>query len=244
MKKVTVLGFLILALNTAYADTQDDNFLNLNGTFYAPGTTITEEKTPTGRKVVVQKPLDVKLPEFALSKLENKVFNRTFTGDYNLSRLQRLEKQVYGAVQTGDAQNRLQRLLVAARSYSPNPYNYYQQNQTASNLQNQYNPYNAYNTNNPYNPYSQYRPFKQSKIRNFLNTFSGGTLTGWSPPVTGYNTQSGYQSPYSGYQNTSPTNGIKLFSNGASGRETYWDDGQYQRHLNSADGGIGVKIIY
>lgn len=88
------------------------------------------------------------------------------------------------------------------------------------------NSYSNYNYSNGYGWQNQYQ-----------NPYSGSTYSTYAGPNVQNN---GYYTP----ANTPTTNRIDIFSNGASGSETYYDDGRYRRNLNSTGGGCGVKIIY
>ncbi len=185
-----------------------------------------------------------------LSKVERKVFGRTYVGDDATNRLKRLESNVFGAVQTGDENNRLKRLSSATQNLS-NKYPEY----TAYNNYNRYN--NYYNYRNPYNNmYTPYRPYngyyQRPGLRRLFKTIknNNGALTGFTPPTT-------YQDPYfnnfsmpyppanSYYTTTTGSNGnfTNLFSNGQSGSETYYDDGRYRKNLSSSSGGCSVQVI-
>ncbi len=187
-----------------------------------------------------------------LSKIERKVFGRTYVGDDATNRLKRLESNVYGAVQTGDENNRLKRLTSATKNFS-NKYpeytaynNYYNRNY--------YNPYyNPYN--NRYTPYRPYNnPFVKPGLKRIFRTIrNNGSLTGYTPPINTYQEEQFYNNAYSSYPSsnnyyTSANGGIgnftNLFSNGQSGSETYYDDGRYRKNLNSSSGGCGVQVIY
>jgi len=191
-----------------------------------------------------------------LSKIERKVFGRTFIGDDRVNRLTRLEREVFGAIQKGKGPVRLARLKTATQNYT-NKY------ATQYNLANKrfypgYN-YNYNYYNNPYNMYTPYRPYKRTGLKQFFRALTGTSLTGFSPPPSSFdvNTQSGYNSPYGNpynnsystanqyYTNSSnPNNYRDMFSNGASGSEMYYDDGRYRKNLNSTGGGCGATIIY
>ncbi len=93
--------------------------------------------------------------------------------------------------------------------------------------------------------------------------YNSSSLQGYAPNSgysNGYSWSNGYQNPYSGstystyagqnpqnngyYTPANTANRLDIFSNGASGSETYYDDGRYRRNMSSTGGGCGVKIIY
>lgn len=62
-----------------------------------------------------------------LEKLENKIMLQTYEYDSPKNRLERLEERLFGAVQTGDLQERFEILKIAAqnyKSYNPKTQNY------------------------------------------------------------------------------------------------------------------------
>lgn len=297
---------------------EDPPYLNPDGSTYVVETPKTKDSP---RTVTTYTPLKTDggfknaLSSAHLSKIERKVFNRNFVGDTIYNRLSRLERRVFGAAQRGDSDNRLKRLAVATKSYTNNyAENYAMENgygndYSPKNWQKKYNQFynkkdskqNAITSNysDPYNMYAPFQPYKRTGLKEFFKIFTGGIVTGYTPPATttvgnvqnygnngyngaygtpnniyydpnanintyGYNHfgpnnyqtyQRNYQNPYQnqyytpgvpngGLAGSSNPNRIDLFSNGASGSEMYYDDGQYKKSLNSTSGGCGVKIIY
>lgn len=277
---------------------EDPPYLNSDGSTYVVETPETKDSP---RTITTYTPLKTDsgfknaLNGVQLSRIERKIFNRNFVGDTIPNRLSRLERRVFGAVQRGEADNRVRRLAVATKSFTNNYANtnsdyspenwqnkyrqFYNKKYTANNYNNRFND----NYNNPYNMYAPYRPYKRTGLKEFFKIFTGGVVTGYTPPTSTIGNiqnwqdsgQNGYYNPnpnintygynsfgpnnnYNSYQNPyyTPANGlpglagssnpnhIDLFSNGASGSESYYDDGRYRKNLNSTGGGCGVKIIY
>ena len=315
MKKIGFLLALLFLCEAAYSEIvveqlKDPSYLNKSGSFYAAPQNYIEDSSAENSKenttsVTTQTLYGSSISSATLSKIERKVFGRNFVGDNNLNRLTRLEQRVFGAVQRGETQNRVARLKTATQNYANNyayaqnvyPPNYYYNRRPNYGYGYYNNPYN-----NPYNMYAPYRPYKITKLKGIFRALTGGSLTGFTPPVndlgeeelakvsqngytnstmdpysvyngygasnTGYTWSNSYQNPYSGStystyagpnqygqsgnyaQNgyytpaNAPTNRMDIFSNGASGSETYYDDGRYRRHMSSTGGGCGVKIIY
>ncbi len=269
---------------------EDPPYLNPDGTTYTVDNNYKQntldEEIITRKKTNMTSNMNTILNNLSnaqLSKIERKVFGRNFVGDAGLNRLARLEQRIFGAVQNGDATTRLKRLNTATKSFTSNYANKYNQNNVRRFANNYYNNFD----NNPYNMYAPYRPYKRTGLKEFFKVITGGSLTGFTPSVNNFaNTQSGYNSPYPGYNNQYGNNGytwsnsyqnpflgstyntyagpnyqnpynnsyysnsrpnsnfMDLFSNGSSGSEMYYDDGQYKRNVNSTGGGCGVKIIY
>ena len=293
-QKVILIAGLLLFSQAVYPEIvieklEDPPYLNPDGTTYTvenqDNSNALDEEIITRKKSNMASNMNTVLNNLSnaqLSKIERKVFGRNFVGDAGLNRLARLEQRVFGAVQNGDATIRLKRLNSATKSFSNNYANRYNQNSLKRFAKN----YNNFDSN-PYNMYAPYRPYKRTGLKEFFKVVTGGSLTGFSPSVNNFaNMQSGYNSPYSGYNNQNGNNGyswsnsyqnpfsgstyntyagpnlqnpynggyysnsrpnsnfMDLFSNGSSGSEMYYDDGQYKRNVNSTGGGCGVKIIY
>jgi len=286
--------FCNLFCNAAYSEIvieklEDPEYLNPQGTLYTPYEDKNIQITPKNTTGVTTKTIyGSSISSATLSKIEKKVFGRSFIGDNNLNRLSRLEQRVFGAVQRGETNNRVQRLKTATQNYANN-YAY-----TPNYYRRSYPAYGYYN--NPYNMYAPYRPYKRAKLKGLFRALTGASLTGFTPPASdilaqngytnstidpysaynssslqnyapntglsnGYSWSNNYQNPYSGstystyagpnMQNNgyytpanAQSNRIDIFSNGASGSETYYDDGRYRRNMSSTGGGCGVKIIY
>lgn len=112
-----------------------------------------------------------------LSKLENRIFSQSFSSNNPERRIERLEQQVFGAVQSGDLVSRYEALRMAAKSYNAN-------------------------RNNIYNPNSIAQGGWKGIAANIGNAMLGGTMTGFTPPINPYYASgSGYNNPYNAYSN-------------------------------------------
>ena len=106
-----------------------------------------------------------------LDKIERDIFNRTFEFDPARSRIERLESKIFGAVQYGTYDERMELLKSAAKSYKA---------------------YNPDNINRRTSVYNQYRPpiFTGTMGSNWKNTLWGnlrnqmmGMPTGFTPAM-------------------------------------------------------------
>ena len=231
MKKTVIICGLLFLAQSAYSEIvidslQDPEYLNDSRAAY--NSTIIEQtginpKTNT-RTVTVKRTSNLNSGQ--LSKIERKVFGRTYVGDDATNRLQRLESNVYGAIQRGDERNRLTRLSSATQNYS-NKYPEYAYN-------NSYYNYNNYYNNPYYNRYTPYRPYNRlPRLRNVIRNLRNGSLTGYTPPLSnsfnnsmssslgnylGYNnTQNSYYNPGFGYSNSQNS----YYNNGYSWSNNY-----------------------
>lgn len=240
MKKPLIMLGLLLFSQCAYSEIvidklEDPEYLN-------PPKTAYNNYSPVYNTAVTTKRTS-NLNSGVLSKVERKVFGRTYVGDDATNRLQRLESSVYGAIQSGDEKNRLARLSSATQGLT-NKYPEY----SAYNVYNNYYGRNYYNPNIPYyNGYAP-RPYARYGLRNMIRNIKNGSLTGYTPPINSYYNDpyySNYPSQNSYYTSTTGnSNFTNLFSNGQSGSETYYDDGRYRKNLSSTSGGCGVQVIY
>lgn len=150
----------------------------------------------------------------ALSKMESKVFGQNFPQNNTQRRIERLEQKIFGAVQSGDMNSRYEAIKIAMNTYNRNLAN--------GNYQTSYN--NA-----------QKGGWKG--IANALGSnFMGGTMTGFTPPITPYygNNMSSYGNPFAGlgsgfYRGYGSNNGL--------GGYRYMD--QYSNYGS----GTGVTIL-
>lgn len=203
-----------------------------------------------------------------VNDLETLIFNNNY-GDQPLElRLARLESSVFGAVQSGNYNDRLNRLISASSilTGTPSGYTYYGGQNSTNSYSDQTSGTNVSTKNT-------------SKGKNGLSNLAnllmgGGKMTGYTPPVY---QDPYYAQPYYGYSQTCPpyngrnpsynpnyntqqqfgtlpyipsyansTNGrmTDIFSNG-SGNEFYYTDGtgRFMRDMRSTGGGVGVSII-
>lgn len=138
-----------------------------------------------------------------LARLERKVLGRVYTGDDTESRITRLEKEMLGAMQGGNLNQRFETVKTASKHY--NSYPEIVQSQTTM------TPAQAYRAISPaVNPYYGYGQnwtstgggiggFFRNAIGSLLSggTYGMGTMTGYTPPI---------YDPYSAY---SPGMGIR-----------------------------------
>lgn len=152
-----------------------------------------------------------------LSKLESKVFNQSFPQNSADRRIERLEQQIFGAVQSGDMEIRYKNLIAASKNF------------------------NADNVINSYYPASG--PKLRNVLGNFGNTMLGGSMTGCTPPIEPYgysynNNNSGYNNPFA---NFSPGGGSGIYrgygtNNGLNGYS-------YNDSFTNYGTGAGVHIL-
>ncbi len=159
-----------------------------------------------------------------LSKLESKVFSQTFPQNATERRVERLEEQIFGAVQSGDMVARYKNLIAATKSF------------------------NADNVISSYFP----TPVNGSKLKNafggFRSTMMGGNMTGCTPPIDQYSdygsnntaayNNSSFNSPFSSF---GPGSGSGIYrgygnNNGPFGYS-------YGESFNNYGSGAGVHIL-
>lgn len=105
-----------------------------------------------------------------LTKIENKVFNQSFSQNSPELRIERLEQQIFGTVQSGDINSRYQALVTAAGNYNANPLNTYYPTTTAT---------------------GGWKGILGNVIGNTL--LGNGTMTGFTPPINpSYNSYDNY----------------------------------------------------
>lgn len=178
-----------------------------------------------------------------LASLEKKIFNKTYNDEDTQSRIQRLERSILGANQSGNLTSRIETLKVASSSLED------QSRQLAQ------MPYQNFQ-NDPYQPQNGFK----NAIKNAFNMFSSGGMTGFSPSVNSfpsyqpYSANNMYNGAYQPYQNqgqnfyypapqqNNNTYYRDIFKDN-SGDEMYYTDGQYYKDLKSTQGGMGVTII-
>lgn len=114
-----------------------------------------------------------------LSKIENKVFSQTFPQNSPDRRIERLEQQMFGAVQSGDITSRYQNLITASKKFNPDT------------------------VINSYYPMPAGGPKLRNVLGNLGNTMLGGSMTGFTPPIDPY----GY-GPNGNYSCNNPLAGL------------------------------------
>jgi len=151
-----------------------------------------------------------------LSKMEQKIFMETYPNDDIDMRITRLEKEIFGAVQGGEIEERFDTLKNAAKYYNTYPQNF----------SNQKFYYSAPS-------YTAAVPAKitiPSIIRNLGSFFSQGALTGYSPNIV--------------YPNNIPYNSFDPFSSVSRGMQNSFSrpgfDYDHFRHFGQ---GSTVNIL-
>lgn len=148
-----------------------------------------------------------------LSRMESKVFRQSFPQNNAQRRIERLEQQIFGAVQSGDLSSRYEALKIAANSYNKTP-------------------------TNTDNPYSSNNNLAQNGWRgiagNLGSALLGGSMTGFTPPINpyygNYNT---YANPYN------PGHGIYRGYGQNNGLGGY----RFREQYNDYGTGTGVSIL-
>lgn len=150
-----------------------------------------------------------------LSKIEAKVFKQIFPQNTVQRRIERLEQQMLGAVQNGNIDERYNVLLLAEKNYNKNAYN------------NNIDAIESYNMNTV-NPNFNTQSGWKGLLTNFSNPFWGGSMTGFTPPVTpGYNN-------YNNYYN---------YPNNYGSYRGYRTNRGYMDNFHSYTSGTGVTIL-
>lgn len=109
-----------------------------------------------------------------LSRLESRIFNQSFSSNDPQRRIERLEQQVFGAVQNGDLDSRYEAIRMASKTYLRN------------------NNFNNY-------PQNLRQTGWKGVTNNLGNAILGGSMTGFTPPINPYNY--GYNNSYNNYTN-------------------------------------------
>lgn len=112
-----------------------------------------------------------------LSRMENKIFSQSFISNNPERRIERLEQQIFGAVQSGDLVSRYEAVKMAAKSYNAN-------------------------RNNLYSPNNVTQGGWKGIAANLGNAMLGGSMTGFTPPINPYYAYGGgYNNSYNTYSN-------------------------------------------
>ena len=163
-----------------------------------------------------------------LSKLERKVLGRTYEGDDTESRITRMEKEMLGAMQSGNLKARLDTIKTASKHYNSYPEVLQSQTITPQTIYPQY-----YGSSAPmayYPPSYGYWNTNQNRgLGGFLKNMFGSMLNG------GYGTMTGYTPPiYDPYSQFDPGMGIR--------NEYYSNRRSYLRNKNYGTGST-VRIL-
>lgn len=132
-----------------------------------------------------------------LSRLESRILNQNFVQNNPQRRIERLEQQMFGAVQSGDLNSRLEALKLASKTY---------------------------NRTNNYYPNTNIKTGWKGIAGNLGNSLLGGSMTGFTPPITpyyntyanGYNNYNPLGSGYGMYKGYGVNRGLNGFSYGNS----------------------------
>lgn len=172
----------------------------------------------------------------ALSKIESQIFNQNFAQNSAKRRIERLEEQLFGAVQSGDMKSRYEAILLAAKASRQNN-NYYPNTRNnsikglAANIGSallggsmtgftpQINPF--------YNNYSSYNGYVNPNRFNYSNPFMRTYANPYTMPYSNPYTTSAYPSNYGMSQGISTRGPGYSYYNGTSNVGT----------------GIGVTIL-
>lgn len=152
-----------------------------------------------------------------LSRLESRIFSQNFAQDNPQRRIERLEQQLFGAIQSGSLISRYEAIKMAAKSY---------------------------NRNNLYNSGGIMQGGWKGLAANLGSSMLGGTMTGFTPPINPYsnynyganglnNYYNTYANPYSG--NSGIYRGMR--TNRGLGGYSYHDC------FNDFGTGTGVSIL-
>lgn len=150
-----------------------------------------------------------------LSKIESKIFNQTFPQNDTERRVERLEQEVFGAVQSGDMNLRYQNLLAASKKFNPDMV------------------------------INSYYPSNGPKLRNVLGglggMLSGGNMTGFTPPIEPYATGNYENNSFANtpFNNIGSGSGIYRGYGTNNGPFGY----SYGESYNNYGSGAGVHIL-
>lgn len=156
-----------------------------------------------------------------LSKIEAKIFGQSFPQNSTDKRVERLEQQMFGAIQGGEMQTRYKNLMMASKNF------------------------NADKVISSYYPV----PMGVPKLKNVLGNFSnmGGNMTGYTPPI---DPNTDYDSEFTSNNNLGGNNPFAGFGPGC-GNGIYRGYGtnngpygySYGESFNNFGTGTGVHIL-
>lgn len=119
-----------------------------------------------------------------LSRIESRILRQSYPQNSAVRRIERLEEQMFGAIQSGDVEARYEALKLASKNFA--------------------------NTQSAYNPplRSGWKGAKGDWKANALNAIWGGSMTGFTPPINPFygnnlNNMAGLNNDYTGYNNNS-----------------------------------------
>lgn len=166
------------------------------------------------------------ISEKELARLEIKILCRTYQNDDTESRITRLEKEMLGAMQSGNLKERFETIKVASKHY--NSYPEIVQSQNA---------YNSYSMNNKFSPRG-FGNFVQNVLGTIFGNMNTGTITGYTPAI---------YDPYNPYAQTtpySPMGAYPGFMSPGIGQQEYYKSNT-KSYLNSRNYGSqsSVRIL-
>lgn len=155
----------------------------------------------------------------SLSKMEMQVFNECFALNNAQRRIERLEEEVFGAVQSGDFDSRYEALKMATKSLKKN-----------TNILSNNDPFNSSGFSNMA-PKSGWKGIASSMSGGML----GGSMTGFTPPI------SPFYNNYSGYNNSN--NNLYPYRSGYNTQRGYrTNNGGYGYREDFTDYGCGTGV--
>lgn len=144
-----------------------------------------------------------------LSRIELKVLSQDYPQNSPERRIERLEQQIFGAIQSGDIDSRYQALVLAARTYRQN--------------------------NQDYSSSAPQTGWKNI-AQNISDSFSGGTMTGFTPPINPY--YNNYNDNYNTYNNR-----YNSYPSGHGSYQGYRSNHGYYDNFHDYSSGTGVTIL-
>lgn len=154
-----------------------------------------------------------------LSGLEAKVFHQNYPQNGPERRIERLEQQVFGAVQSGDLNTRYENLRTAVANYNANKTAYYPTAIAPTGL--------------------------RGILGNIGNSMMGGSMTGFTPPIDPYNNFSAGYNNYNNYGYNQPSNSYlnPYTTGGYGGYRGYRTNHGYSDAFQDFNTGTGVTIL-
>lgn len=149
----------------------------------------------------------------SLSKIEAKVFSQCFPQNNIDRRIERLEQQIFGAVQSGDLNSRYNNVLAASKNYNTNAVDQYYKSPMVS-------------------------TGWKGMLGGLKNSMLSGNMTGFTPPINQYGNNYGYNDPYT---SLGPDSGSGIYrgyrANNGFGGYSYHDN------FSNYGSGTGVTIL-
>lgn len=154
-----------------------------------------------------------------LSRMESNILSQKFPQNGSERRIERLEQQVFGAVQSGDLTARYEALKKASKSYNRNNMDYNNLAQGGQGMQSVQGGWRG--------------------IANCLsNSFWGGSMTGFTPPISPYYTYNSGNNNYNNYNAYS-----NPYLSGSGMYKGYRSNHGYSDSFHDYSSGAGVTIL-